>query len=397
MNIVGLFVVALISVADAPHFEAISAAKSETVTGELSKLAPDWSARIGKETIPSGELIELRQVGVVRAMPPFDRPHVLLANGDRWPGHILGIADDKVRFMADWGSKQELTLRLSAIVSIWMSTPRPDSELRPSNLDLLSRKRPTDEAHLVNGDVIRGTLSNIESGSLAMDEGGTVKKVPIERVAAIVLSSDLTRANKPKGAIAKIVLTNGGRLSLSEVALQDGRLVGKSAGEQNVRVMLGDIAQLVLVGGKAIYLSELTPVKYEHTPYLGVTWALARDRNTAEGWLRLGENAFDRGIGMHSQSVVSYSVPPGATRFETWVGLDAVAGARGQVKVIAKLDGRDVFGPVDLSGDQPPKHFAIPISGAKTLTLIVEFGRGADVQDHVDWGDARFIGSGMSR
>ena len=31
------------------------------------------------------------------------------------------------------------------------------------------------------------------------------------------------------------------------------------------------------------------------------------------------------------------------------------------------------------------------ITGARELTLAVEFGRGGDVQDHVDWVDARLI------
>jgi NPCBM/NEW2 domain len=398
MIVVELILVALIAASDTPRFEAAVATKAEPVVGELTSFGPDLSAKLGKEAITAGDVIELRQVGAVRPAPPWERPHVLLVNGDRWPGHVLGIVDDKVRFMAEWGGKQEVTLSLSAIVAIWMASPRPDAELKANDLDLPARMRPVDEVHLTNGDVVRGTIATMEKGTLTVDVSGVMKKVPVERVAAVVLSSDLSRAVKPTGAVAKLVLTNGARLTLSQVALQDGRLVGKSAGDQSVRVLLADVSQLSVVGGKATYLSELTPAKYEHTPYLGITWALSRDRNTAGGWLRLGADSFDRGIGMHSQSVVTYAVPTGATRFESSVGLDAVAGARGQVKVVAKLDGRDAFGPVELSGEQPPKRVVLPLAaGAKELTLIVEFGRGADVQDHVDWGDARFVGAAMSR
>ncbi len=384
MHGMGLMLLACFVAADAPRFEASVAAKAEPVVGELSALPAD--------------LIELRRVGAVRPMPPWDRPHLLLANGDRWPGQVLGIADDKLRFAADFGNKQELTIPLSAVVAVWLTPPRAEAEPKASDLDLAARKRSSDELTLINGDVVRGTIVSLEKGVIAVDTTGGTKKLPVERVAAISLSSDLTRIVKPKGTSAHVVSANGARVTLTETMVLDGRLVGKSATGQTVRLLLADVVSVSMVGGRSVYLSELKAIQYEHTPYLNLTWPLTRDRNTAGGWMRLGGETYDRGIGMHSQSVVAYAVPTGATRFESWVGLDAVAGVRGRVTVVAKVDSRDVFGPVELSGGQPGKRVLVALkSGAKELSLHVDFGAGADVQDHVNWADARFVGSAMSR
>ncbi len=384
MHGIGMLLLTCFVAADAPRFEATVAAKAEPVVGELSALPSD--------------LIELRRVGAVRPMPPWDRSHLLLANGDRWPGQVLGIADDKLRFAAEFGSKQEVTVPLSALVAVWLTKSRAEAEPNASDLDLAVRKRSSDEVTLNNGDVVRGTIVSMENGAIVVEATGGTKKLPVERVTAITLSSDLTRNVKPKGALAHVALSNGARVTLTEMALQDGRLVGKSAAGQTVWLLLADVVSVSMVGGRSVYLSELKVIQYEHTPYLSITWPFTRDRNTAGGWMRLGGEAFDRGIGMHSQSLVAYAVPPGATRFETWVGLDTVAGARGRVTAVAKVDGRDVFGPVELTGGQPAKRVVVALkSSVKELSLHVDFGAGADVQDHVNWADARFVGPSMSR
>ena len=42
-----------------------------------------------------------------------------------------------------------------------------------------------------------------------------------------------------------------------------------------------------------------------------------------------------------------------------------------------------------------PQRGAVPVrvavKGAKEATLVVEFGRGGDVGDHVNWADARLV------
>src|SRR5262249_22184016 len=156
-----------------------------------------------------GDLIELRQVGAIRPTPPFDRPHLLLANGDRWPGRIHNIIDDKVTFTAEFGNQQKLTLPLSAIAAAWLTSPRSDAEPKAADPNPTKDRRTSDEVYLINGDVVRGTLATLDQGQLSIDATGGTKKLPVDRIAAIVLSSELTRADKAKGSFVRIALTNG--------------------------------------------------------------------------------------------------------------------------------------------------------------------------------------------
>jgi hypothetical protein len=172
-----------------------------------------------------------------------------------------------------------------------------------------------------------------------------------------------------------------------------GRPLFAGKGGAAVRVPLGQVVALNILGGRAVYLSDLTPRRYQHTPYLGVSWPYQADRSVTGGDLRLGGSTYDKGLGVHSHCELVYAVPKGARRFEALVGLDSAAGPRGSVRVQVLADGRPLLAPVpELNAAEPPRDLRLPLpAGAKELTLLVEFGRGGDVQDHVDWADARFV------
>ena len=153
------------------------------------------------------------------------------------------------------------------------------------------------------------------------------------------------------------------------------------------------MAEINVYHGRAVYLSDLTAKSYEHTPYLGVSWPLTNDRSVAGGDLRLGGGTYDKGIGMHSRSRATFALPAGAVRFEAVVGLDQVTGRRGAVEVQVLADKKPLLDrPPQLTGTDLPRSLRLMLRpGTRELTLVVEYGRGGDVQDHVDWAEARII------
>lgn len=380
-----------------PRFEAVTADGATIIAGELQSLQADGSAQVGGKTIRSGELIELRQSGAIRPLPPLDRPLLLLSNGDHWPGHVLSIQDDQMAFVAEMSRPQELRLPVSQLATVWLTRPHPAAEQRLMDFEP-SKRLPTDEAHLINGDVVRGAVVSMNQSELAMEAGGAAKKLPRERVAGIVFSSDPPRPGAAKGPIAKVVLANGARFSVTEARLQDGRLVGQVGGGNEVRILIADVVHLAVVGGRALYLSELAPIKYDFTPFFGIHWPLAINRNSAGGWMQIGPQAFDRGLGMHSQSLVRYAIPARSTRFEAWLGLDRRVGARGRAVAAVRIDGGNAFGPVEIAATDAPRWVTLDLpASSRELMLAVEFGPAADVQDHVNWADARFVRADTKR
>jgi hypothetical protein len=170
-------------------------------------------------------------------------------------------------------------------------------------------------------------------------------------------------------------------------------LVGKTLFGTPVEAPLERVAALDLRQGEAVYLSDLEPKAYEHTPFLGASWPYARDGSVAGREIRLAGGTYDKGLGMHSESRLSYDLGGAYRRFEADVGLDERTGKRGRVRVEVLVDGkaRPLGKGGELTAADGVLRVRLDVRGARELTLVVRFGRFGDVQAHVNWGDARLI------
>src|SRR5207248_237931 len=99
---------------------------------------------------------------------------------------------------------------------------------------------------------------------------------------------------------------------------------------------LEEIAEITIRNGPTVYLSELTPSKYLHTPFLGVSWPLGIDAGITGRQLRLGTDYYDKGLAMHTRSEVTYALAGKYRGLDALVGLEPQAGslARAKIKVV---------------------------------------------------------------
>src|SRR5207248_1631106 len=109
--------------------------------------------------------------------------------------------------------------------------------------------------------------------------GAKMKEATVERTraVAIVLASELARAVRPKGVYGRLVLANGSRLSLASARSDGWVLNAKTLLGATIQVPLAEVVELRMHQGRAIYLSDLKPIHYQHTPYLGVAWPYRND------------------------------------------------------------------------------------------------------------------------
>jgi hypothetical protein len=359
---------------------------ADTPTGPLVRITPDGSVQVaGGPAVAADDVVAIRRQGHAPPHEPHDRPRVLFANGDRLPGRLLSIGEEKARILADLGAPQELIVSLSSVGSVWLSDAASE---RPAD------NRRDDAVILSNGDTATGTIIAWPAdGPLRLEAEGRTIEIPRERVRALHLSPQLARAAAQRSAYRQVVLANGGRLSVRSLELSGDELRAATFWGAGVRIPLDALAAINVYRGPAVYLSDLTPCHYEHTPYLGVHWPWTADRAVSGGALRLGGGTYDKGVGLHSRARLTFPIPRDASRFESLVGLDEVTGRGGDVEIQVLADGKPLIDqPRELSGTRPPMWLRLPLrSGGRELTLVVDYGRGGDVQDHVNWADARII------
>ncbi len=131
--------------------------------------------------------------------------------------------------------------------------------------------------------------------------------------------------------------------------------------------------------------------------YTGFVWPWKRDANVRGGHLASGPYLSDLGVGTHSYSEVAFDLPPGATRFTAWVGLDRAVGGGGCVRCVIYKDepkGKPLWRSDIIRGGTDPVRIDIGgLEGGKRLVLVTEFAHSdrpkgadpADIRDEVDW------------
>jgi hypothetical protein len=382
---------------EAPTF-VLETTAGESFRGPLLALTEKGAIRLGgpkRVRRLADEWLTLWRADV--PPPAFPgRPHLILTNGDCLPLAVetAGLKGERLTFTHSLLSRGAPTrLTLSSVALVWLAAPEGKDAER-FRRQLLAQRRRRDTVLLRNGDVLEGVLSQLDGKGVMIEVGRKKVPVALARVAVVALSSDLAARLQPRGTHSRLVLGDGTRLLLKKATCEDGEtLTGTTAFNAALRVPLAQVASLDYRQGRATYLSDLKPVRYEFTPYLGVRWPLVADGSVAGHDLRLGGGVYDKGLGMHSASRVTYSLPASCKRFEALVGLDGRSGRRGSVGLRVLVDGkeRDLGLKGDLTQGTGPVRLRLDVTGGKELTLAVDFGAGGDVGDHVNWANARLV------
>lgn len=387
-------------VAGEPHFEVRTRDDVAIPAGEI-RLASDGTLKCGEQSRPIADVLTIQQSDSPRPAWPRNT-HAILANGDRIAGDVLGGDGLSLRFAARFGAGQpvELPLPLSSISAIWFAAPPADHAVDVARYAWIESGKKQDVLKLRNGDVIRGTLERFAPGGgpLRFKPAGeaTAKPFDLNTIAALAFDSSLSRVKPQKGIVFRVVTRVGSRLTLVSASCDSSKFQATTATGAKLEFPLGDLIALEPVGNKSVELAELIPKTQKFEPYGRVMWPMVPNRSVREAPLRLltarGDETFDRGLGMHSQSTVTYSLAGKYKTFVATVGLDAGSGRQGAVDIRVMVDGKDqaISGAKGLTAEKA-LELRIDVTAAKEMTLVVEYGPGGDVQDDVNWAGAKLL------
>ncbi len=385
-------------------FVVVSTAADQP-TGKFTRFNPEFTATLitDKRDTKVTDVVSLRRAN--RALPPFPTgPHLITTNGDRIAGELLGGGGQSLRFVP--GSvtlKEDETwlVPLSATAAIWLTDTPADTPPDPAAYPWVEGNKNRDVFRFRNGDTARGILAGL--GPVAdrptiqfRPDMGLARAIEAKELAAIVFNPTLAKPRKPKGPYARVVLANGSRFGLTNPTLANGILTGETLFGQKAELPVEAVVALDVFQGKAVYLSDIKPKKVEQGGFLGVQWPWAADRAVNGSPLRLmsaeGVSTFDKGLGTHPRTVLTYDLGGKYRRFEALVGLDPESGVRGRVGVRVLVDGKEQVVPgLGAVTAGTPVPVRIDVSDAKELVLEVNFGPAGSVQADVNWADARLV------
>ncbi len=249
-----------------------------------------------------------------------------------------------------------------------------------------------------------GVVGGIDAENVRFVLGGDEIPVKLSRVFGVVYAR---KPVKPTGAY------------VVEVAARD-RLMARSivwdAGTSKMSLTLTDDASVVVgdayldrvdsSGGKIRYLDAMTPTDYQFSSVLPDKLAAKifryRRKQTMDGKpLMLGGKKYERGLWIHSRSVLKYSLAGEYSRFEALAGIDDDIPRRNKTKarLTIKADERVLFDE-DIWTTDKPRPLKLDVRNAQVLEILVDFGEkradglpplDASLQDWVDLVDARVL------
>jgi NPCBM/NEW2 domain len=316
---------------------------------------------------------------------PLAEKQRLWLEGDRLHIHPLGVQ-----------TPAGLAPPLPSVAILWLGG-LDDAKEPALQLRRLVASRPRQDVLLFrDGNREEGTVLALDSARECRFKTRAAEiTVPWAQIGAIAFSSPLQLTKLPAHPHFHLVLANGARLGLASARLKaaSSKLEGTTLSGDALEVAVADLAALDVRGGSATYLSDLPPLKYEHTPFLGTSWPLGRDVAADGGPLRLGGSVFDKGLGTHSACRVIYTLEKRFRWFEARVGLDPECAQRGRARIRVAVDGqsRELGWNKELTGADGPLALRVDVARSQELTLEVLFGSTGDVQARVNWVDARLL------
>lgn len=235
-------------------------------------------------------------------------------------------------------------------------------------------------------DFIEGIIGKIDEKAVYFVLDGEEIPVDLAKVFGVVLK----RAIAPGKTIGELLMTNKDRLSLTRLSLAEN-LLGLTTGT-GIQLS-GTLEQVDLIDfrqGRLVYLSELEPRTYEYTPFFDEQWHMRRDENFDQRPIRLGSRTFARGLCIHSKTLLRYRMAGEYRRFQAVMGIEQLVGKNGNVRVVIRAD-NDVLYEGDVDGKDAPVPLDFEVSGKRDLEILVDYGAGTAIYDHLALAGARLV------
>lgn len=197
--------------------------------------------------------------------------------------------------------------------------------------------------------------------------------------------------------LGRVIDADGGRWNAKSLKLAGDKLEFETVSGSAIALPLHRIDKLDFSSGNTVFLSDLEADSIEWTPFVESKTAAARlarlyqprrDQAFAGGKLQLAGQSYDKGLSIHSRTQLTYRVPKNFKRLLATVGIDDRVRETGHVQLTVTGDGRSLFDR-PISGKDAPVELDLDLTGVRRITVLVDFGEGLDIADHLDLANAR--------
>ena len=242
---------------------------------------------------------------------------------------------------------------------------------------------------------VTGVFRGIDKDYLQVELGGKRSRVRRQLVQGVVLTP-IASGQKDAEPPARLEIPGLGQLPVYIKGIEHTEKgpvllfrLPLSAGVSLQKLPLSAIGKILPASDKIVFLSNIEPARVEETAVLGKAFSYRKDLSVSGDPLRLKGQTYRKGLGVHSRTVLDYSLNSQYSNFAATVGVDDSSRGKGSVTFVVFVDGKERLRE-NFDSARKPLPISISVAGAKTLRLLVDYGKDQlDFSDHADWANAR--------
>ena len=249
--------------------------------------------------------------------------------------------------------------------------------------------RPAEPAKSVAGQLI----------SLGQDEGSFIfgdreRTFQADRMYGVVLATGVWNASSPAARReypVRVELVDGSTFT-GRIERADGDSIHMATSLNAIVALdLEDVAAMTITSDRVVFLGDLKTVTQKIDGILHRPWPPRFDKSVAGTPISLDGRVYERGLGVHSRTELTFDIGGDYEMFVATIGIDDSVRPRGSVVFRVIGDGRVMYESGIVTGKDESFDIRVDVSDMQTLRLIVDFGEGLDLADHADWADARLL------
>jgi hypothetical protein len=350
--------------------------------------------------LAGGEPFELSRSSILGFRSTAETPRgsggdsaVRLVNGDILAGELMSLDETGLLWRLvspDRGADVHWEIPLEFVLGIAFGTSFEES------LEILvprASQTGSDRVRLGNGDELTGDFTVPAPDDWNLETATGTVPLPRQSVRKILFNEELTETPPSPPAWSVVTLESGTRLSLADFRLlSNSRFHGITLFGQSLELSMEQLHAAVWLDSTTRPLSTRPPDAVEYQPFLTSIPEYRVDAALGGGQLRIGRTDYSFGFSMHSRTRLTWTLSPEDEFLVAEIGLDPRAGERGNVQFRVLLDDDAVFESDHLTGRDAPRKIRVDLREAKTLSLIADYGQGADVLDLAVWGNPLVLG-----
>ncbi len=320
---------------------------------------------------------------------PFGATAFFLHDGGMMFGELVAGQPDAIEAMTPIGNAK---IGWNKLAAIRLAEPTQYKRARELFDESMRIRSPSQDV-LISRDqadvkVLQGRLESLSESGGSFLFAGESRKFQNDKLFGIVFAAG---AAIPVAAQVMLELADGSSFSGTLKSASDDSMRVESSFGAAFEVPIKNLRRMRFRSDRVQYVSDLKPSTQRIEGVLHAPWPVRADRNVLGNPLSIGGRKFERGVGVHSRTELSYPIQGEFERFAATIGIDDAVRPLGSVVMQVLGDGRTLFDSGAISGVDPPRDILIDVAGVQTLTLLVNYGQGLDASDHADWGDARLL------